>query len=70
MKFGTVLAVSALGTTMCCAALANASTVMTIEQVGSDVVATANGSIDTTDLTFVESDTPSRGEKYSLLTRN
>ena len=55
MRLSAVLAVSALGTTMCCAALANASTVMTIEQVGSDVVATASGSIDTTDLTFLGS---------------
>jgi hypothetical protein len=52
MKNKAVLALWALGVTMCCVKPAGASVIMTLEQVGPDVVATGSGTINLTDLTF------------------
>jgi len=46
--------------TLVCGCAANASVIMTLEQVGPNVVATGNGTVDTTDLTLFLRNSPTR----------
>jgi hypothetical protein len=55
MRNKAVVALCALGFITCCANPASASVIITLEQVGSNVVATGSGSLDTTDLMKVPS---------------
>jgi hypothetical protein len=52
MKFHMLLAASLAGAAMACVQPANATAIVTIEQVGGNVVATEAGSFDITDLGF------------------